>query len=56
LTLEADLPDGVGCVECLLRYADGLRGLGQPVPNIVTANGETRYPAVCESTVQFCVQ
>ena len=52
--VEADVPAGGGCIDCTLIYVDGLRGLGQPVPNIVTVDGQSVFPFLCEKTVRVC--
>jgi len=53
ILVEADVPSG-GCVDCTLLYVDGLRGLGQPVPNIVVVDSQSVVPFLCERTIRVC--
>jgi hypothetical protein len=53
--VQARVP-AAGCVECKLLYVNGLRGLGQPVPNVVTVNGRSVAPLLCERTIQVCAE
>jgi hypothetical protein len=44
---------GESC-ECGLRFADGLRGSGQPVDNLVAYRGQAFLPELAESRIDFC--
>jgi hypothetical protein len=42
------------CSECILRYEDGLIGMGTPISNVVTFQGENVRPLLGEMRIEVC--
>ncbi|MEM7233194.1 MAG: choice-of-anchor D domain-containing protein [Planctomycetota bacterium] len=53
LSVETPAPDS-GCSEVTLRFQDGLRGRGQPIPNEVAYQGFTLAPEMQSSSTSVC--
>jgi hypothetical protein len=51
IQVASAIPAGGGSFTLL--YKDGLQGAGEPVPNNVTQNGETRTPVLTEKVVEL---
>ena len=55
LTVTGDLPaDEETCSAGTLTFANGCRGVGQPVVNAITLGGETIYPTLNSCSFQAC--
>ena len=55
LTVTGDLPaDEETCSTGTLAFANGCRGVGQPVVNAMTLGGETIYPTLSSCSFQAC--
>jgi len=55
LTVTGDLPaDEETCSTGTLAFANGCRGVGQPVVNALTVDGATRYPTLSSCSFQAC--
>jgi hypothetical protein len=53
LTINVTIPEE-GCTPLTIRYLDGLKGLGQPVKNVVTFGGASISPTTESCNVQVC--
>ena len=55
LTVTGDLPaDEETCSAGTLTFANGCRGVGQPVVNAITLGGETIYPTLSSCSFEAC--